>query len=224
MFELYHGSPDIIKKPEFGKGKPYNDYGLGFYCTESAEMACEWAVGSGRGGYANHYRFDTEGLECLDLNGPDYTILHWLALLLQNREFDVSSLLAREARDYLIANFEVPYLQADYITGYRADDSYFSFAQDFLNGSISVRQLGNAMKLGKLGTQVVLKSRRAFEQIEFIDASYADNAVWYPRRMMRDKAARRQYFDAERSGRQKGDLFILQILDGEVKADDDRLR
>ena len=28
---LYHGSEAIIRKPEFGKGKTYNDYGLGFY-------------------------------------------------------------------------------------------------------------------------------------------------------------------------------------------------
>ena len=42
--------------------------------------------------------------------------------------------------------------------GYRADDSYFSFASDFINGAISYRQLCNAMCLGKLGQQFVLKS------------------------------------------------------------------
>ena len=26
--KIYHGSKDIVKKPEFGKGKTYNDYGL----------------------------------------------------------------------------------------------------------------------------------------------------------------------------------------------------
>ena len=39
--ELYHGSSNIIEKPLFGYGKAYNDYGLGFYCTESLEMAKE---------------------------------------------------------------------------------------------------------------------------------------------------------------------------------------
>lgn len=39
---LYHGSPDVIKKPVFGKGKVYNDYGFGFYCTEHLELAKEW--------------------------------------------------------------------------------------------------------------------------------------------------------------------------------------
>ena len=32
---LYHGSKDIIKTPKFGFGRQNNDYGLGFYCTES---------------------------------------------------------------------------------------------------------------------------------------------------------------------------------------------
>lgn len=50
---VYHGSIDIIKKPEYGKGKLHNDYGLGFYCTENIEMAKEWACNEIRDGYAN---------------------------------------------------------------------------------------------------------------------------------------------------------------------------
>ena len=30
---IYHGSDHIIEKPQYGYGKPYNDYGVGFYCT-----------------------------------------------------------------------------------------------------------------------------------------------------------------------------------------------
>ena len=36
---LYHGSSFIIEQPQFGKGNPFNDYGLGFYCTETLELA-----------------------------------------------------------------------------------------------------------------------------------------------------------------------------------------
>ena len=36
---IYHGSKDIIERPEFGKGNRKNDYGLGFYCTENVELA-----------------------------------------------------------------------------------------------------------------------------------------------------------------------------------------
>lgn len=66
---LFHGSPSIIEKPRFGYGKPYNDYGLGFYCTDSLEMAKEWGVSQERNGYANCYELECDGLKILDLNG-----------------------------------------------------------------------------------------------------------------------------------------------------------
>ena len=50
--KLYHGSCSIIEKPVFGQGKRYNDYGLGFYCTDSLEMAKEWGVSHDKDGYA----------------------------------------------------------------------------------------------------------------------------------------------------------------------------
>jgi len=222
--KLYHGSSNIIEKPIFGHGKPYNDYGLGFYCTDTLEMAKEWGVGKDQDGYANCYEIECEGLQILDLNSPDYCILHWLAILLQNREFDIPSALALEAKEYLLANFTIPYQTYDAIIGYRADDSYFSFAQDFINGTISYRQLGNAMHLGKLGEQFVLKSQTAFERINFINSEIATSDEWYAKKMLRDKTARREYFDVERNKRQRGDLYIAQIMDEEMKPNDLRLR
>lgn len=221
---LYHGSSDIIEKPKFGYGKTYNDYGLGFYCTDSLEMAKEWGVSYERNGYANCYELDCTGLKILDLNSSDYCILHWLAVLLENREFDVPSGLALEAKEYILAHFAVDYKSYDAIIGYRADDSYFSFAQDFINGTISYRQLGNAMHLGKLGQQFVLKSKRSFDQIKFKGYEIAENDEWYAKKMLRDKSARREYFSVERNKRQRGDLYITQIMDEEMTADDPRLR
>lgn len=90
---LYHGSLNIIESPKFGCGKPYNDYGLGFYCTDSLEMAKEWGASVNRDGYANRYELDCDGLRILDLNGDSFCILQWLAVLLENREFDIPSSL-----------------------------------------------------------------------------------------------------------------------------------
>lgn len=222
--KLYHGSQFEIKKPVFGKGKPYNDYGLGFYCTDTVEMAKEWAVSLNRDGFANAYQIETNGLSVLDLNSPPYGILHWLTVLLENRQFDIPSPLARDAKSYLLDIFSVNYKDYDIITGYRADDSYFSFAQDFINGTISYRQLSNAMRLGKLGQQIVLKSKTAFERIEFLYSEVATSEEWYAKKEFRDKSARKEYFDAERNKRQRGDLYITTILDEEMKPDDPRLR
>ena len=224
VMTLFHGSDHIIEQPLFGGGRAHNDYGQGFYCTEHLEMAKEWAVGGRRDGYANRYTLDTEGLTMLDLNSDRYTILHWMAVLLQNRVFDLPAALPFEARAYLIERFPVPYREADIIRGYRADDAYFSFAQDFLNGLISLRQLSRAMRLGSLGEQVVLKSEEAFGRAAFQGAEFVSRDEWFPRYSERDRRARREYFDVERQRREPGDLYILQILDEEVGPDDPRLR
>lgn len=220
---IYHGSDHIIEHPQYGLGKPYNDYGLGFYCTESLDMAKEWGVQRGRDGYANAYELDAEGLALLDLNQEGFTVLHWLAVLLENREFDIPSPLALEAKEYLLRVFAVDYESADLIRGYRADDSYFSFAQDFINGTISVQQLARAMRLGELGQQIVLKSERAFGRLAFVGSETAEKDLWHPRWEQRDRRARREYLDVERNRRQKGDLFIMQIIDEERGPDDLRI-
>ena len=82
---VYHGSVSVIEKPEYGKGSRQNDYGRGFYCTESQELAREWACAKNTDGYANKYELDFSGLKVLDLNAPEYSILNGLAILPTNR-------------------------------------------------------------------------------------------------------------------------------------------
>ena len=222
--KVYHGSVNIIRKPIFGYGKKYNDYGVGFYCSETIELAKEWAVDIRNDGYANVYDLDLSNLSVLNLNDDKYCILHWLAILLENRFFDIPSPLALEAKNYLISKFLPDYKKYDVIIGYRADDSYFAFAQDFLNGTISYRQLNNALRLGKLGNQIVLKSKKAFDSILFVDAIKVEKDIYYPLKENRDKLARREYFNIERNKRIKGDINIINIIDEEVTYDDPRLR
>ncbi len=221
---IYHGSERIIEKPIYGYGKTYNDYGVGFYCTESIDVAKEWGVSYEKDGYANGYIIDLDGLEILDLNDDKYCILHWLALLLKHREFSIQTVLAHEAKGYLLNHFLVECDGYDIVKGYRADDSFFLFAQDFINGTISYRQLNNAMNLGKLGQQIVLKSERAFEAIEYIRYEVVNHNEWYAKKMLRDKKARSDYFDVEKNKRRKDDIYVHQILDEEMKSNDIRLR
>lgn len=221
---IYHGSVSEIKKPIFGYGKRYNDYGLGFYCTEELDLAKEWAVSIDHDGFANVYEIEMGDLTILNLNDPKCCILHWLAILLENRTFDIQSPFALEAKEYILKNFLPDYKHYDIIIGYRADDSYFSFAQDFINGMISYRQLRNAMYLENLGQQFVLKSKKAFSQINFTSSEIAKRDEWYAKKEIRDRTARRDYFNVERNKRQPGDLYITKILDEEIKDGDPRLR
>lgn len=222
--KIYHGSKDIIEKPIHGQGKVYNDYGLGFYCTEVKEMAMEWAVDRQRNGYANCYEVDCEGMKILNLCSEEYSMMHWLSILVQNRQFHCTTPLAREAKKYLKNTFYVDTDSYDIIEGYRADDSYFSFAQDFLNGMISYRQLCHAMKLGKLGLQIVMKSPRVFERIHFVGYQVAKAEEWYDKKQLRDQKARSDYFHMDKAGWIRGDIYMPQILDEEMTANDSRLR
>ena len=224
MIPLYHGSDKIIKTPSFGAGRPQNDYGRGFYCTQSAEMGKEWAARRLSDGFLNQYAFEEEGLRVLDLDDPVYCILHWLTVLLEHRTFTVRFPLAEEAKVYLTGRFHLPCESYDVIKGYRADDSYFSFAQDFLAGAISVRQLKQAMELGRLGEQIMLRSEEAFRRLSFTGYETVPHAQWYARRQARDRQAREAYFQMERNRRRKDDLYIAQIMDQEIRADDVRLR
>jgi hypothetical protein len=136
MIKIYHGSEKVIEQPTFGEGKKNNDFGLGFYCTESEALAKEWAVSSLRDGFSNCYTLDTEYLKILNLNSPDYTILNWIAVLVEHRLFSIKTPVARRAKRYLIDNFSINVNAFDLITGYRADDSYFDYAESFLNNGI----------------------------------------------------------------------------------------
>ena len=123
LITIYHGSENIIAKPEYGKGRLNNDFGQGFYCTASEALAKEWAVSSMRNGFANCYMLDTEFLNVLNLNTPQYTILNWIAILIEHRLFTVKTPVARRAKQYLIDNFTVNVNAYDLIIGYRAGDS-----------------------------------------------------------------------------------------------------
>ena len=220
---VFHGSEFKIEKPYVGGGKITNDYGSGFYCTEAEDLACEWAVTPKHDGYANKYAFDMRGLKVLDLNGKGYCVLHWLAVLLRHRAFDVRYGVATLARPYLMENFAVDISKYDVIRGYRADDSYFSFAQDFLSGMISYPQLTVAMRLGKLGEQIVLKSEEAFARIKFRSAKAATRETWLAAKERRDAAARKDYFDMRKTPYRLEDLSIQKIMEERIRPGDPRL-
>lgn len=160
--QLFHGSDHIIETPIYGVGKKHNDYGQGFYCTEDIALAKEWAVSEEKDGYVNEYEIETNGLHILNINDGSFTLLHWMGLLLNNRAFILATPLEREAKRYITDCFPVPLAGVDVIIGYRADDSYFSYARDFISGVISYEQLGKLCSWEALESSTALKRKRHF--------------------------------------------------------------
>ena len=220
---LYHGSEFEIRTPIFGGGKVHNDYGSGFYCTKERDLAMEWAVQETHDGFANRYEFDLTGLKVVDLSARDYTVLHWLSVLLENRVFDMRGDVVEAAKEYLKANFSVGYGDADVMIGYRADDNYFSFARAFLSGALSYERLCRTIRLGDLGLQVVLKSREAFGRIRFLDAEPSRRAAYLARRLKREERAREEYVRIVAEPFDPKALYMTNILQQGIKSDDPRL-
>ncbi len=211
---VYHGSINIIDKPTYGFGKAYNDYGLGFYTTEDMELAKEWAVEEDKSGFANKYELDLSDLKVLNLSDADS--LCWISILLMNRYFDLKSDIAKVGKEYILNNYQVNYEEYDVIIGYRADDSYFMFANDFLNNSLSIRSLEKALKLGNLGIQIVLKSKKAFTKLKFIGYETADNKIYYPLRQKRNIDAKNKYM-LEKTKFLSSDVFLSDMIKGGIK-------
>lgn len=221
LITIYHGSEKIVEQPIFGEGRKNNDFGLGFYCTENENLAKEWAVSSLRDGFSNRYTLDTEYLNVLNLNSPEYTILNWIAVLVEHRLFSIKTPVARRAKRYLLDNFSVNVNAFDLITGYRADDSYFDYAESFLNNGISVEQLARAMRLGKLGEQIVIKSKFAFSNLKYEGFDAAEKDRYYVLRKARDDEAGQLYLkmlEEESDG-----MYIQDIMRGGMKNDDPRI-
>ena len=222
---LYHGSDHVIEKPDLFLGKINNDYGQGFYCTRELSMAMEWACKQNTDGFANRYSLDCNGLKVLNLLDGEYHILHWLALLLQNRVFRLGNEIAIDARDYIIDRFSIDIGEYDLIIGYRADDSYFAYAEAFVQNGLPLRGLNRALRLGKLGEQTVLISEKAFAQLTFASAAPADKTIYYPRFIKRDLEARETYRkEIRKAPSYKDDIFVMDIIREEMKSDDPRLR
>jgi hypothetical protein len=221
LLTIYHGSSQIVETPTFGMGRKNNDFGLGFYCTQSNDLAKEWAVSSLRDGFSNRYTLNTEYLRILNLNCSDYTILNWIAVLVEHRLFSIKTPIARRAKRYLIEHFGVNVNAYDLVLGYRADDSYFDFAEAFLNNAITVEQLSRAMRLGKLGEQIVLKSRFAFDRITYEGFEPAEKNRYYVIRKARDDEANQTYLDILEE--EVDGLYMQDILRGGIANDDPRI-
>ena len=222
---LFHGSDHIIEKPDFHLGKTNNDYGRGFYCTEELEMAKEWACKQNNDGFANKYILKSDSLNILNLLDGSYNILHWLALLLKNRTFRLSSEIAEDARQYIIRNFSIDLDEYEIVIGYRADDSYFSFAESFIQNGIPLRSLNQALRLGKLGAQTVLISENSFANLHFIGAESVEKSLYYSKFIERDSLARKTYREEIRNSiTYQDDIFVLDILREEMTKEDVRIQ
>lgn len=197
---LYHGSPNASLLPTFGRGEEKHDYGKGFYLTPDIELAKEWAVCNETEGYLYQIELDVSDLNVLDYNQFDPKA--WIAELMSHRDAD-SSVRYRRFAQRFIDKFRIDTSQYDVIKGWRADSSYFLIAKRFVRDELDAGLLSEALKIGDLGQQYCVKSKKAFELIhhEYLPIEKVDERIYLDRYNKRDLNARRKLMDLIESER-----------------------
>lgn len=198
---LFHGTPNKIVVPTYGKGDEKHDYGQGFYLTESLELAKEWAVckPNEENGWVHKYELETSELKILDFQ--DKGVLAWLAELMKHRDASDSKRYRVLAKQF-IEKYGIDTKDYDLIRGWRADASYFYIAKEFVRDNVDMDILEELLSLGGLGIQYCIKSERAYSKLyeikeDLIKVSYAEFNKKYNQRDITAREKMRELIDSE---------------------------
>lgn len=167
---LYHGSPNKKITPTFGCDEEKHDYGKGFYLTEDRELAKEWAVcrPNEQNGWLHQYELEMDDLKVLDFE--KLGILSWLAELMKHRDASDSKRYRVLAKKF-VQKYGLDTVGFDVIKGWRADASYFFIAKEFVRDNVDIDILERLLRLGDLGIQYCIKSKKAYSKLKEIPNS-----------------------------------------------------
>ena len=198
---LFHGTPDRIVVPTFGKGEEKHDYGQGFYLSESIDLAKEWAVcrPNEERGWVHKYELETDGLRILDFQ--EKGVLPWLAELMKHRDAADSKRYRMLAKKF-IEKYGIDTESYDVIRGWRANASYFYIAKEFVRDNIDMDILEELLSLGGLGIQYCIKTERAYSRLheveeDLLEVPYAEFNEKYNQRDLTARQKMRELVDSD---------------------------
>ena len=155
---LYHGSTDLVDKPEIRKGDVYLDFGVGFYTTTSLEQAERWAKikmrrKNGDLGYVAVYEFDIEKAEKeFVIKRFEHADEKWLTFVVNNRKGN------------LISN------KVEMHIGPVADDNIYQSIRLFETGAYDAEYTVKKLKTEVLHDQWTLHNDEILKYLSFIEA------------------------------------------------------
>lgn len=153
MKELYHGSLEIVEKPEIRKPNRTLDYGAGFYLTSSEEQAKSWIKRKLRNditiGYLNIYEYDSTKERDFNVLQFESADENWLDFVMANR---------------MDSNFTHNY---DIVKGPVANDRVYASFALFEARLIDKQTLINELRTYKLVNQILIHTPKALECIKW---------------------------------------------------------
>lgn len=213
IITLCHGSSHEIRKPYYGGGESSNDYGSGFYCVseKNKELAKEWSCsvyGSNNDGIVNTYKFDTEGMNILNLD--KYDVIYWAVLTAYYRGINNELSYYKELKD----RYFIDLSQYDCVYGWRCDDTFSNIIKRFFDETFSADTLIEAIRLGHLQQQFVLISKRSFNNISFVKSESVPYSIYSERFQKRKDDADKGVRSCQR--RYRNGKYVCDYLEGDV--------
>lgn len=159
--KLYHGSNITIEHPEIAKGKPFKDFGQGFYLSDTIEQAMEMAqrvaerYGAERTPVVSTFEFDdsamTDGslkVKCFETYTEE-----WAEFVLRNRDRKTSQ----------------PFHDYDIVFEPIADDGVVRQMRRYEMGAITLKELMQELQYPpKITFQYFFGSEKALEKLKFL--------------------------------------------------------
>lgn len=155
--KIYHGSIEIVEKPEIREANRSLDYGSGFYTTTSYEQALSWVKRRANEkklskGYINIYEFNEDSINNFKHLIFESATEEWLDFVMQNRIHD---------------SFEHDY---DIVYGPVANDKVYASFALFEGGFINKQALISELKTYKLVDQYLFHTEDSLKTLKFIEA------------------------------------------------------
>lgn len=154
--KIYHGSLEIVEKPEIRIPNRTLDYGYGFYTTTSYEQAFSWVRRKldkiHNKGFINIYDFDENNIKNLKVLNFEQPTEEWVDFVMKNRtqkEF---------IHDY------------DLVFGPVANDRVYAAFALFEGGLIDKQMLISELKAYKLVDQYLFHTIKGLQSICFVEA------------------------------------------------------
>ena len=143
---LYHGSNQIVEFPEIRTAKYNKDFYFWFYCTIFTEQTSRWATRYTGTGFVNEYVY-TPNDSLRILTFPEMSE-EWLSF--------IASCRLGNPHDY------------DIVEGPMANDTIFSYVQDFVDGKITRAAFWELAKFKKPTHQISFHTAKALSTIKFL--------------------------------------------------------
>lgn len=154
---VYHGTTEIIEKPDVNHSKKYLDFGVGFYLTTYEEQAKKWAIRKGmrqeRTSIVNEYELSEQWEDFRVLSFEEENE-KWLEFVCACRRGENLN------KDY------------DIIIGSVADDDVFKTVDMYFRGLWDKQKVLEELRYYKMNNQICIVNQNTLDQLLTYKKSY----------------------------------------------------